>query len=55
MTHDLRSKDQAASDRIEYLEYQLDAADLTLAAVKRERDAAINQVRRMKQDRECVD
>ena len=55
MTQDLRPKDQAAADRIEYLEYQLDAADLTLAAVRRERDAAIDQVRRMQQDRECVD
>ena len=55
MTKDLRPKDQAAADRIEYLEYQLDAADLTLTAVKRERDAAIDQVRRMQQDRECVD
>ena len=51
MAQDLRSKDQAAQDRIEYLEYQLDAADLTISAVKRERDAAVNQVRRMQADR----
>ena len=46
MAQDLRSKDQAAQDRIEYLEYQPDAADIENEELKQkiiDRDVLINQ------------
>ena len=46
MAQDLRSKDQAAQDRIDTLESQLDAADIENEELKQkiiDRDVLINQ------------
>ncbi len=47
--------DEAAQAQIDFLEYQLDAADIELAEVRKELEAALGQIQRMISDRECVD
>ena len=51
----MRPEDKAAIDRIEFLEYQLDAADLALEAKEAELRSALEQINRLRAERDGVD
>ena len=52
MAQDLRSKDQAAKDRIDELEFQLDAADIENDELRQTIKSLMVQLRQFQADRE---
>ncbi len=52
VAQDLRSKDQAAQDRIDTLESQLDAADIEILELEQTVKSLLVQLRQFQADRE---